>query len=39
MMDEATKTAKITNDDNEDSEGCSSSEDESALPTSSTKAM
>ena len=36
-MDEASKSAKISNDDGEESDGCSSSEDDTALPTS--KAM
>ena len=39
VMDEASKIAKVSNDDAEESDGCSSSEDDTALPTSSTKAM
>ena len=38
-MDEASKTAKLSPDDAEDSDGCSSSEEDTALPASSTKAM
>lgn len=39
VMDEASKTAKLSPDDGEDSDGCSSSEEDTAIPTSSTKAM
>jgi hypothetical protein len=38
-MDEANKTAKVSNDDGEESDGCSSSEEDTAIPTSSNKAM
>ena len=38
-MDEASKTAKMTGDDGDDSGDASSSEDETAMPTTSNKAM
>jgi hypothetical protein len=40
INDEASKTAKVSNDDAEDSDGCSSEEDDTILPpTTSVKAM
>jgi hypothetical protein len=38
-MDEASKTAKMSGDDGDESGDCSSSEEDIAIPTSSNKAM
>ena len=39
IMDEASKTAKMSGDDGDESGDCSSSEEDTAIPTSSNKAM